>query len=138
MTPTQLCRYAATGSRDPSTKVGAVVTNADGLIVGGGFNDFPPGIPDHWWEDRELKYRGVVHAEANAILEAGRFHCLGGTIYVSAHPCRDCAKLIVASGLKKVVCPSGPWRDDPAIIATVNDAAELLQLCGIEMEEIGE
>lgn len=135
MTPWELAQYARTGSPDPSTRVGAVVTNEDGAIVGGGFNDFPPGVPKDWWEDRELKYRGVVHAEVNAILEAGRFHCLGGTMYVTSHPCRDCAKLIVAAGLKKVVCPSEPWRDDPAIIETCRDARDFLQICNVEIVE---
>lgn len=134
-TPFTLACFAAQGSPDPSTKVGAVVTTSDGIIVGGGFNDFPKGIPEEWWEDRELKYKAVVHAEVNAILEAGRFHCEGGTIYVTSHPCRDCARMIIAAGLKKLVCPSGPWRDDPAIIATCADADEMLSLCGVEVVE---
>lgn len=132
-TPWELAELARTGSPDPSTKVGAIVTTSDGIIVGGGFNGFPPGVPEEWWEDRELKYRGVVHAEVNAILDAGRFYCEGGTIYVTSHPCEACAKMIVASGLKRVVCPPGPWRDDPAIIETCRDAAEFMKMCGVEM-----
>lgn len=134
MTPWELAEYARKGSLDPSTKVGAVVTNADGIIVGGGFNSFPEGIPPEWWDVREQKYKAVVHAEVNAVLEAGRFHCLGGTIHVTSHPCRDCARIIIAAGIKKVICPQEPWRDDPAIIETCRDAAELLKLCDVEME----
>lgn len=134
-TPFTLACFAAQGSPDPSTKVGAVVTNELGIICGGGFNDFPPGVPKEWWEDRTLKYRGVVHAEVNAILEAGRFHCLGGTIYVTSHPCEACAKMIVAAGLKRVVCPPGPWRDTPDVVATVEAAAEFLTLCDVEIVE---
>lgn len=135
MTPWELAEYARKGSLDPSTKVGAIVTNEDGVIVGGGFNSFPEGIPPTWWDDREQKYKAVVHAEVNALLEAGRFHCSGGTIYVTSHPCRDCARMIIAAGIKKLVCPAGPWRDDPAIIATCADADELLSLCGVEVVE---
>lgn len=135
MTPWELALHAATGSPDPSTKVGAVVTTNDGVICGGGFNDFPPGVPKEWWGIRSLKYKAVVHAEVNAILEAGRFYCDGGTIYATAHPCFDCARLIVAAGLKKVICPSGPWRDDPAIVETCREADEWLKMNGVEMEE---
>lgn len=124
---------AQKASRDPSTKVGAAIAAASGEIVGYGYNDFPPGVPEHWWDDRELKYRGVIHAEANAIVSAGRVFCDGGTIHVTSHPCRECAKLIVAAGIVRVVCPPGPWRDDPEIIATRRDAAELLGVCGVEI-----
>lgn len=134
MTPMELAEFARTGSPDPSTKVGAIVTNEDGIIVGGGFNSFPEGIPPTWWDVREQKYKAVIHAEANALLEAGRFHCLGGTIYVTSHPCRDCARLIIAAGIKKVVSPLEPWRDDPGVVETCRDAAELLDLCGVERE----
>lgn len=125
-------RDAAPMSPDPSTKVGACIMDRweeKGVVS---YNDFPDGIPKDWWDDRPLKYKGVVHAEVRAILRMGHASD-GATLYVTAHPCRDCAKVIAAAGIACVVCPPGPWRDDPAVIETVKDAAEIFQLCGVEV-----
>jgi dCMP deaminase len=122
---------AAKYSRDPSTKVGAVVHDRVG-VVGVGWNRFPKGVPADWWHDRDKKYQAVVHAEAAALISAGRL-AAGSTLTVTAHPCKECAKLIIGFGIKCVVCPPGPWRDDPAVIETVEKAAELFKLCGVEV-----
>ena len=121
----------AGNSPDPSTKVGAVII-AGGYAVGIGWNDFPRGIPEEWWGDRERKYRAVVHAEVAAIARAGML-AVGATMVVTHHPCQECAKAIAAAGIRCVVCPPGPWRDDPGVIQTVTNARELLGLCGIEV-----
>src|SRR3982751_954364 len=64
--------YAAReNSKDPSTKVGAVVYDDRGLI-GSGFNRFPNGTPAPFWEDCKLKYAHIIHAEVVALLDAGR------------------------------------------------------------------
>lgn len=120
-------------SPDPSTKVGAVLTRGD-VVVGAGYNNLLPGIPEAWWGDRAMKYRGVQHAEVAAILSAGRM-ARGAAMYVTAHPCRECAKLIVAAGVSRVVCPAEPWRDDPDVAATCREAAELFSVCGVALEQ---
>lgn len=122
---------AAAKSLDPSTKVGAVVVTEDG-VCGIGNNHFPDGAPESFWNVRDLKYKAVVHAEIDALLSAG-LEAVGATMYVTHHPCRDCAKVIASAGIKTVVCPDGPWRDDPAIIESVMDARELFKICGVEM-----
>lgn len=127
----QMAQVAAASSPDPSTKVGAVVVR-DGVVVADGFNDFPQGIPSSWWQDRPLKYRAVVHAEARAVLNAGRM-AQGATVYVTHHPCPDCVKLMAAAGVEAVVCPQGPWRDDPAIKELCDQAAEMMELIGMEV-----
>jgi len=121
----------AGNSPDPSTKVGAVIVSG-GYAVGIGWNDFPQGIPLEWWDDRERKYRAVVHAEVAAIARAGAL-AVGGTMVVTHHPCQECAKAIAAAGIRCLVCPPGAWRDDPAIHLTVKNADELLGLCGIQV-----
>jgi dCMP deaminase len=120
-------------SPDPSTKVGCVIVDhARGSTIGVGWNDFPAGAPDWWWNVRERKYAAVVHAEVAALLSAGD-EAKGALMYVTHHPCRDCAKHIAFAGIKTVVCPEGPWHDDPEILASVTDAANLLRACGVQV-----
>lgn len=118
-------------SPDPSTKVGAVIVALD-TVQGVGWNQFPPGVPESWWNIRDLKYKAVVHAEAAAIIAAGE-RAKGSVMYVTHHPCRDCAKLIAAAGIKMVFCPADPWRDDNEVRRTCEDARELLDLAGVEV-----
>lgn len=133
----EYAKSAAHNSPDPSTKVGAVVVNETvHRAVGLGWNDFPPGTPEEWWHDRPKKYAAVVHAEARALLEAGAFACTDATLYVTQHPCSDCAKLISMAKIARVVCPPGPWRDDPAVQASCQLAAEILALGGVEVNHV--
>jgi len=101
-----LAHVAATRSKDPNTNVGAVIVDEDRSIVGTGYNGFPPLVKDtvERWQ-RPTKYDFVVHAEANAIGRAARAgrRVEGSTIYVTHYPCKDCAKLIITSGIKRVV-----------------------------------
>lgn len=101
----QLAKQVASWSKDPSTKVGAVIARDDLTVVSLGFNGFPRGIPDllEDYEDREVKYSMIVHAEANAIVHA-RWPVQGCTIYTwPMPPCADCTKLIIQSGIKRAV-----------------------------------
>ncbi|QIG74936.1 deoxycytidylate deaminase protein [Rhizobium phage RHph_I65] len=116
-------------SDDPSTKVGAVVAFGP-RYHWKGRNHLLEGTPKEYWNDRDKKYKFVVHAEVDAIRSAA-FGVYGATLFCTAHPCKECAKLIVVSGIRCVVCPEEPWRDDPAVIATVNDAKEIFETCGI-------
>lgn len=91
-------------SKDPSTKVGAVI--ADGkFVVSLGFNGHPSGVADsaERLENREVKYRTIIHAEINAILSAGK-PLRGCTLYVWPFmPCSQCASIIIQSGIRRVV-----------------------------------
>lgn len=51
----------------------------------------------------------AIHAEANAILYAGRERCLAAILYITHHPCDGCAKLIWAAGIARIICPDGEW-----------------------------
>jgi dCMP deaminase len=106
----ELAKYVANAwSKDPSTKVGAVLVNYEVGQEFIGFNGFPRGVDDspERYADRELKYKMVVHAEVNAIQKAGQL-ARGSTLYVypsfSFPPiCNECAKLAIQSGVKEVV-----------------------------------
>lgn len=96
-------------SKDPSTQVGAVIANDLGQIISTGYNGFPRGVDDDWkrYEDRELKYKLIVHAEQNAILLAGE-RARGASLYVFPsfaipNVCHECAKAVIQSGIKRVV-----------------------------------
>ena len=106
----ELAKYVAQSwSIDPSTKVGAIVVNHDFQQEFIGYNGFPRGVKDlpERYADRELKYKLVVHAEANAIRKAGQL-ARGASLYVwpsfSLPPvCNECAKLVIQAGIKEVV-----------------------------------
>ena len=105
----QFAKHVSTASKDPSTKVGAVLVDAQGRVVGTGYNGFPRGVDDSEdrYNNRELKYELVVHAEINAILTAGD-KARGGTLYVypgfgSPSMCTGCAKCAIQAGVKRVV-----------------------------------
>ena len=88
-------------SKDPSTKVGAVIVRPDRTIASVGYNGFPRGVEDVY-TTREAKLLRTVHAEANAIL-AAQESLRGYTLYVTPlHPCANCAAFIIQSGIKEV------------------------------------
>lgn len=96
-----LAHHIAQWSKDPSTKVGAVIVRPDKTIASVGYNGFPRGVEDVY-TTREDKLMRTVHAEANAIVTA-REPLHGYSIYVTPlHPCANCASLIIQSGIKHV------------------------------------
>ena len=105
-----LARAVAAMSKDPSTKVGAVVLDDDKNVLSVGYNGFPRGMNDSpiRYEHRPTKLAFIAHAEANAIAQAARNGvCLkNSTIILTAlYPCSNCAKLIVQAGIKNVLAP---------------------------------
>lgn len=102
----ELAELVASWSKDPSRKIGAVIVRPDRTIASVGYNGFPRGVVDTEarYDDREVKYQLVVHAEANAILSAGE-SVKGMTLYGTLYPCCECAKLIIQSGIRTVIVP---------------------------------
>ena len=107
----ELATVISDWSKDPSTKVGAVIVNKDKKIISTGYNGFPRGIKDdHRLDSRAQKYDLVVHAEANAIIHA-KEPLDGCTIYTMPFmPCSRCAGLIIQAGIRRVV--SVPSTED--------------------------
>lgn len=101
-----LAEHISRWSKDPSTKVGAVIVRPKtNVCVSFGYNGFPIGVvdSDERLANRELKYPMIVHAEANAIAFA-RQDITGCTLYLNnLLPCSTCAGLIIQSGIKRVV-----------------------------------
>ena len=97
-------------SRDPSTQIGAVAIGSKGQVLSQGYNGFPRGIKDskERYEDRETKYKLIVHAEQNLIYNAtyNGVSLDGSTLYVTGLPvCSECAKGVIQVGIKRVVMP---------------------------------
>ena len=113
---------AAERSKDPSTQVGACIVNAEERILSTGYNGFPYGCgdDDFPWdrEGEETKYPYVVHAELNAILNAGGKNLSGSRIYVALFPCCECAKAIIQAGIKEVIYLSDKYADTPSTRAS--------------------
>jgi len=93
-------------SKDPSTKVSALITDDFNTIISTGYNGFPICVRDteERYNNRELKYKLVVHAEMNAILLAARNgkSLSNKILWVTKFPCCECAKAIIQSGIKRV------------------------------------
>lgn len=114
-----IAELVATWSKDPSTKVGAIIVGDKGQIISQGYNGFPRGVSDsaERYADREIKYRFVVHAEMNAILNAlyNGSSVVGASIYIHNLPvCQECAKAIIQSGIARVFIDreiEGKWLD---------------------------
>jgi len=98
-----LAGHVAGWSKDPSTKVGAVIVNDDKQVLGLGYNGFPRGVHDceERYNDRNLKLQFVAHAERNALDNAADVR--GATLYSTLFPCTDCAKGIIQRGIRCVV-----------------------------------
>ena len=103
-----LAEHISTWSKDPSKKIGAVAVGAQRQILAQGYNGFPRGIDDTTdrYDNREEKYKLVVHAEMNVIYNASYngVSLNGSTLYVHGLPvCSDCAKGIIQVGVKNVI-----------------------------------
>ena len=126
----------ATWSKDPNTKVGAVVVGAKGQILSQGFNGFPRGIKDtpKRLNDRDTKLKLVVHAEMNAIFNASYSGVAldGSTLYVYGLPiCSDCAKGIIQVGISKVVVSKSCINSRPHWAESWELSSELFNEAGI-------
>ena len=106
-----LAEHVAQWSKDPRTKVGAVIADEKKRVVSIGYNGFPRGVDDtpDRYEDRPTKHLFVAHAERNA-LDNAPLMVDGCTLYVPLVPCNECAKSIIQKGIARVVSYT-PERD---------------------------
>ena len=114
---------SAMRSKDPNSRVGTCIVNAQNRVVGIGYNGMPNGCSDEefpWGRDSESeldrKYPYVIHAELNAILNSAG-DLTDCTLYTALFPCNECCKAIIQSGIKKVVYLVDKYADTDAVIA---------------------
>jgi dCMP deaminase len=130
-----IARVTASRSKDPSTKCGAVIVGSDNVLISTGFNGFPRGIADteERLNDREQKYKLVLHAEVNAILFARR-DLRGATLYVwPMMPCNACALLVIQAGIKRVVSLMDTQERYLRWAAAHGQTAALFEEAGVEL-----
>ena len=99
-------------SKDPSTKVGAVIVNPKNQVVSLGYNGFPKGVQDlpERYNDRETKLLLVSHAERNA-MDNAPVDLSDCTIYTTLMPCNECCKSIIVRGIKRIVSVKYDGKD---------------------------
>ena len=99
-----LAHHVSQWSKDPSTKVGAVLVGLDKRQVALGYNGFPRGVLDSASRlaDRDIKLRYTIHAERN-VLDNAHFPTQGATLYCTHPPCTSCALSIISKGIARVV-----------------------------------
>lgn len=94
-------------SKDPSTQTGAILVNPQNIIIAFGYNHLPWEMNDNQeiWNDREQKYKSVIHAEADVIsvAESRGYAIAGTTLYVPWTPCERCAEAIITAGISGLV-----------------------------------
>jgi len=109
-------------------KVGALLVK-DRMIISDGYNGTPSGFENVCEDENNNTKSYVLHAEANAITKVAKSHnsSEGSTLYVTDSPCIECAKLIIQSGIKRVVY-SRKYR--------ITDGLDLLERAGIDVDEL--
>ena len=121
-----IAMLSAQRSKDNNTQVGACIVNEDNKIVAVGYNGMPIGCNDDDmpWEREgkflDTKYACVCHAELNAILNRNEGSLKGCRLYVTLHPCNECAKAIIQSGIREVIYGDNKYADaDNTLAATM-------------------
>ena len=120
----QMARIWAQNSYCQRRQVGALVVK-NGMIISDGYNGTPSGFENVCEDENNVTKPYVLHAEANAITKLARSsnNSDGSTIYITASPCIECAKLIIQAGIKRVVYGE-QYR--------LTDGIDLLKRAGIE------
>ena len=124
-----MARIWAQNSYCQRRQVGALVVK-QGMIISDGYNGTPSGFENVCEDDNGVTKPYVLHAEANAITKLARSNnnSEGSTIYITASPCIECAKLIIQAGIRRVVYGE-KYR--------LMDGIELLERAGIEVVYLG-
>ena len=109
-------------------QVGALIVK-DSMIISDGYNGTPTGFDNCCEDENEKTQWYVLHAEANAIMKVAKStnNSNGATLYITLSPCRECSKLVLQSGIKRVVYLNS-YKDDSGI--------KFLEKAGVEIEHI--
>ncbi len=124
----RMARIWAENSYCVRRQVGALVVK-DKMIISDGYNGTPSGFENVCEDEHNVTKPYVLHAEANAITKLARNsnNSDGSTLYVTASPCLECSKLIIQSGIRRVVYGE-EYR--------LSDGIELLRRANIELTYI--
>lgn len=123
-------------SKDPSTKVGAVIVDKDNRIISTGYNGLPKGVEDthERIHNREIKLTMVVHAEENAILFS-KCDLSDKILFVTMPPCSHCACKIIQSGIKTVYSYQ---NKNPKWDESIKISKQLFEESGVKFFELND
>ena len=109
-------------------QVGAIIVR-DGMIISDGFNGTPSGFDNCCENEEGETHWYVLHAEANAILKVAKstHNCQDATLYLTLSPCKDCSKLVVQSGIKRIVYMK-EYKDKSGINFLRSTGIEIVQI----------
>ena len=109
-------------------RVGAIIVK-DSIIISDGYNGTPAGFDNCCENDEGNTHWYVLHAEANAILKVARSsnNCKDATLYLTHSPCKDCSKLVLQSGITRLVYQEA-YKDTSGIDFLKNAGLEVVQL----------
>lgn len=113
-------------------QVGAIIVK-DAIIISDGFNGTPAGFDNCCENEQGETHWYVLHAEANAILKVAKStnNCSGATLYLTHSPCRDCSKLILQSGISRLVYQE-EYKDKTGLQFLQESGLEVLQISSSE------
>lgn len=125
----KLAKHVSDWSKDPSTKVGAVIVDQDNRIVSIGYNGFPKGVKDDGrLEARNIKYSLILHAEENALLFSKQ-DLKGCKIYTyPLFPCSRCCSKIIQCGINEIIALK---NDNPRWQDSINLSIQICEEVGI-------
>lgn len=131
----QLARSWAELSHCQRKKVGAIIVK-NNMIISDGFNGCPSGFDNRCEDENGLTQWFVLHAEANAILKVAKStnNCDGATLYLTHAPCKDCSKLILQSGIKRLVFLE-EYKDMSGVEFLSNAGVEVVPFLAVSNEE---
>jgi dCMP deaminase len=135
-----LATVISSWSKDPSTKVGAVIVSPSHAVVSMGFNGFPAGMPDHpeLFTNREEKYSRIIHGEMNALLFAPKPLPEGCTLYtVPFMTCDRCVVHMLQAGIRRFVAPTCPPDALERWGPVFDKARTYIRECGGTLIELG-
>ena len=109
----EMARIWAKNSYCKRLQVGALIVK-DRMIISDGYNGTPEGFENVCEDDENKTKPYVLHAEANAITKVAKSNNSsdGATLYITTSPCMECAKLIIQSGIRRVVFCDNYRSDD--------------------------
>ena len=124
----RMSRIWASNSYCKRRQVGALLVK-DKMIISDGFNGTPSGFENDCEDENEATKSYVLHAEANAITKVAKSNNSsdGSTLYITTSPCMECSKLIIQSGIVRVV-----YEEEYRI----TDGLDLLKRANIELGHI--
>lgn len=109
-------------------QVGALIVK-DGTIISDGYNGTPTGFPNNCEDENYETFWYVLHAEANAITKVAKTSqsAKNATLYITLSPCKECSKLILQTGIRRVVYSRG-YRDTSGVDFLKESGIEVVQI----------